>query len=217
MKKELSPRTAELKDLGFNQDDILRYEELLNYRQRWGLINLERDDRVFLKKIEKSLPEIKDIKISSKKSISEKSYFKWLKFNLEEMNKMELKRKNSSDFYVWPLIIELEMALLEKLQPVLGLPDTIKAKQLVPIRVGLVNQFLKNYTPVDNSESFDFDKIINIENEQVSKSWYSLKIGINDDNYFPSYKNDDKKAFTETINTTLETFILDNFPSLSDK
>ena len=45
-------RAEELKALGWTAEDVRKYEELWEYRQRWGAINLERDDRVFLRKAE---------------------------------------------------------------------------------------------------------------------------------------------------------------------
>jgi len=58
LKKELSHRSHELKALGWNQEDLTRYEDLWEYSKRWGLINLEREDRQFLKKAEKLLGNI---------------------------------------------------------------------------------------------------------------------------------------------------------------
>ena len=52
MAKELTHRGDELKQLGWSQQDVLRYIELWDYRQRWGAINLEREDRQFLRKAE---------------------------------------------------------------------------------------------------------------------------------------------------------------------
>ena len=75
MNKELSHRSHELKALGWNQEDLSKYEDLWDYSQRWGLINLEREDRQFLKKAEKLLPKIQNKKASVKKSIEEKSYY----------------------------------------------------------------------------------------------------------------------------------------------
>jgi len=71
LKKELSHRSDELKALGWNQEDLTRYEDLWEYSQRWGLINLDREDRQFLKKAEKLLPKIQIKKISFKKTIEE--------------------------------------------------------------------------------------------------------------------------------------------------
>ena len=50
MNKETSHRSPELKKLGWSQEDITRYEELWDYSQRWGLENLEKEDRQFLRK-----------------------------------------------------------------------------------------------------------------------------------------------------------------------
>ena len=58
MAKELTHRAEELKLLGWSQQDLSRYIDLWDYRQRWGAINLEREDRQFLRKAESSLPEI---------------------------------------------------------------------------------------------------------------------------------------------------------------
>ena len=85
-KRQLSHRSHELKALGWNQEDLTRYEDLWDYSQRWGLINLEREDRQFLKKAEKLLPKIQNKKISVKKTIEEKSYYLWLNFYLDEIN-----------------------------------------------------------------------------------------------------------------------------------
>ncbi|MFM1945597.1 MAG: hypothetical protein RI897_4579, partial [Verrucomicrobiota bacterium] len=50
MQKGESNRAGELKELGWSAEDVRRYEELWEYRQRWGAINLEREDRQFLRK-----------------------------------------------------------------------------------------------------------------------------------------------------------------------
>jgi len=84
LKKELTHRSHELKALGWNQEDLARYEDLWDYSQRWGLINLEREDRQFLKKAEKLLPKIQNKKIYVKNTIEEKSYYLWLNFYLDE-------------------------------------------------------------------------------------------------------------------------------------
>ena len=72
MNKESSHRSHELKAIGWNLEDITRYEELWEYSQRWGLINLEREDRQFLKKAEKLIPKLQPKKTSTKKTIKEK-------------------------------------------------------------------------------------------------------------------------------------------------
>ncbi len=93
MAKELSHRADELRELGWGQEDIYRYIDLWDYRQRWGAINLEREDRQFLRKAESSLPVISKTKLSLKKPLETKSYYRWLRFYLDQMNAYELKDK----------------------------------------------------------------------------------------------------------------------------
>ena len=121
MNKELSHRSHELKALGWNQEDLSRYEDLWDYSQRWGLINLEREDRQFLKKAEKLLPKIQNKKASVKKSIEEKSYYLWLNFYLEEIKIFNESYLPKNQVSVWTLLIEEELKLLKELQPVMGL------------------------------------------------------------------------------------------------
>ena len=109
MNKESSHRSHELKALGWNQEEVTRYEELWEYCQRWGLINLEREDRQFLKKAEKLIPKLQPKKNSIKKSIEEKSYYLWLHFYLDQIksfNKLNLEKEKES---VWVVFLEEEM------------------------------------------------------------------------------------------------------------
>ena len=78
MAKELTHRADELQALGWSAEDVARYAELWDYRQRWGAMNLEREDRLFLRKAEAALPAIVTGKAAAKKSITEKSYYLWL-------------------------------------------------------------------------------------------------------------------------------------------
>ena len=134
MAKELTHRADELKQLGWNQEDLYKYIELWDYRQRWGSINLEREDRQFLRKAESLLPEISRNKASVKKPLKEKSYYSWVQFFLDEMNDFELKEELEVGMRgVWPILLEEELRVIDYYEPVLGLPDTIKAKLLGPI------------------------------------------------------------------------------------
>ncbi len=216
MKKELSPRTIELKELGFGQDDLIRYEELWDYRQRWGLINLEREDRAFLKKLEKSLPKIKETKLSIKKSLKEKSYYQWLKVNLSEMEDLiALEAKGYDKIFIWPEILKIELEILEKYQPVLGLPDTIKAKKLITIRDKIINESIEKYSADCSKIKFDFVRFLDNSAAKSYKSWTSLKEGLENNNVFPSIDEKFVEEFKSNTRVVLETFIKENFPSLS--
>ena len=72
MAQELSHRGEELKGLGWNGPDVARYVELWEYRQRWGAMNLEREDRLFLRKAENALPAILSGRAATKKPIKDK-------------------------------------------------------------------------------------------------------------------------------------------------
>ena len=63
--------------------------ELWEYRQRWGAMNLEREDRLFLRKAEKALPAIVTGRAAAKKSIKDKTYYRWLRFHLDAMTEAE--------------------------------------------------------------------------------------------------------------------------------
>ena len=89
MSKETSHRGDELKGLGWSEADVARYVELWEYRQRWGAMNLEREDRLFLRKAEKALPAIVTGRAAAKKSIKDKTYYRWLRFHLDAMTEAE--------------------------------------------------------------------------------------------------------------------------------
>ena len=174
MKKETSHRSNELKTLGWNQEEIIRYEELFEYSQRWGLINLEREDRQFLKKAEKVLPKIQSKKASVRKSIEEKSYYKWLVFYLDQINQFDESNVSSDLRSVWKIMLEEELKILNELKPVLGLPDTIKAKELSKVRSSLVELAIKDYQAISIDKIFDFNIILSTPVKDGAKNWKSI-------------------------------------------
>ena len=217
MNKELSHRSHELKALGWNQEDLSRYEDLWDYSQRWGLINLEREDRQFLKKAEKLLPKIQNKKASVKKSIEEKSYYLWLNFYLEEIkifNESYVPKKQVS---VWTLLIEEELNLLKELKPVMGLPDTLKAKNLFAIRKQIIEKAFNEYDAQNNNEPFDFINIFNKSKKDVSKSWKSITEKDPDANEsFPIVESKNAEDLRSEINEDLKLFMRENYPSLKE-
>ena len=69
MAKDETSRGAELLALGWTAEEVRKYEELWEYRQRWGAINLEPEDRQALRKAEGLLPKRVAGKGSAKKAI----------------------------------------------------------------------------------------------------------------------------------------------------
>ena len=216
MNKESSHRSHELKALGWNQEDLSKYEELWEYSQRWGLINLEREDRQFLKKAEKLIPKIQPKKISLKKSIQEKSYFLWLSFYLEQINIFDKTNLSINFKSVWGILIQSELELLQKYKPVMGLPDTLKAKGLHKIRTFLIEKAIKEFEAINNKDLFDFDVITNFSEPEISKSWKSI---IENDpeskNQYPVIDNN-IKDFRLVVDEEIDKYMRTNYPSLKE-
>ncbi len=218
MAKELTHRSDELVALGWSQEDVARYAELWEYRQRWGAINLERDDRQFLRKAETVLPKISTGKVSVKKPLKEKSYYRWLSLFLEAMNKAESSfHLEDGDRGVWPILLEEELRTLDYYQPVLGLPDTLKAKAFVPIREQIAARGT-NFSD-ENSKSFEFDfqaPLNDLNTEQKGK-WRPLRDDkfIDETNYIV-LKASKADAFREEVRSEIVKLIKETFPSLAD-
>ncbi len=219
MAKELTHRAEELKVLGWSPDEILRYVELWEYRQRWGAINLEREDRQFLRKAEAALPVISKTKNSIKKPLQEKSYYRWLSFYLEEMKKAEAKLDLPEGTRgLWSIILEEELRLLDYYQPVLGLPDTLKAKSLIPLREEVIAESVTLNESVVKLMKFDFETPLKSLNQDYSKNWKPLREVNTDENenYPVLTSNESLAGFRKEAREQLLTYIKSNFPSLSE-
>ena len=218
MNKESSHRSHELKAIGWNIEDISRYEELWEYSQRWGLINLEREDRQFLKKAEKLIPKLQPKKTSNKKSIEEKSYYLWLNFYLNKLKIFSNLHAPKDMISVWEIIIEEELNLLKKYNPVMGLPDSIKAKELYKVRAILIQNSFNNYEAKNCNVLFDFDiEKISSEEEVIGKSWKSLiESDSSQKDKFPLLKQKNAEEFKIETLKNIEEFMISNYPSLKD-
>ena len=215
MNKETSHRSPELKKLGWSQEDITRYEELWDYSQRWGLINLEKEDRQFLRKAEKLLPKIQPKKISNKKSIQEKSYYLWLNFYFEKINNFRTSILQTSIQSVWEILLEEELKLLDKYKPVMGLPDSIKAKELASIRKNLINSSFDMFEANNSDKLFDFEIVNNPEEQKISKTWKSIIDNTPDENKnFPLIPEEFIEKFRVQVKHNIEEFMVNNYPSL---
>ncbi len=219
MAKELTHRADELKQLGWNQEDLYKYIELWDYRQRWGSINLEREDRQFLRKAESLLPDISKNKVSVKKPLKEKTYYCWIQFFLNEMNNFE-SGENLGDGMrgVWPIFLEEELRVIDYYEPVLGLPDTIKAKLIGPIREELAKKVYEDYQNSIITKQFDFQGSLDIaKSNGENSSWRSLRDGDCEKNQdYPIIDKTCVLEFRKKVNEKLLSFIKGNFPSLSE-
>ncbi len=218
MTKELTHRADDLKALGWSNEEITRYVELWDYRQRWGAINLEREDRLFLRKAEAVLPELPKGKASVKKPIKEKSYYRWLTFYLDEINKAEnnfnLKEGSRG---LWPIILEEELRALDYYQPVLGLPDTLKAKQLDSFREEIILRSISNYPQQIDMFLFDFSEPLETLKKKESTKWRQLREGLSkDEKNYPVLHSDAVEGFRKDVRSELTVRVREVFPSLSE-
>ena len=218
MAKESTHRAEELKNLGWSAEEISRYAELWEYRQRWGAINLEREDRQFLRKAESSLPKISTGKASIKKPIKDKSYYKWVLFFLEAMNKAEITfGLNDDERGVWPLLLEEELRALEYYQPVLGLPDTIKAKKLDTFREQKALEARKIASETGKCMEFDFQSPLSNSGSIDTSKFRPLRDPKSSDiNSYPILSGSELKVFRLKARSAIVMLIKDTLPSLAD-
>jgi hypothetical protein len=209
VRKDETSRSDELKTLGWSAEEVRRYEELWEYRHRWGAINLERDDRIFLRRAEAALPKQLSGKAALRKSLKEKTHYRWLSAFHQAMAGVE--GLEADELAAWAIVIEEELRALDYYQPVLGLPDTLKAKAFAPLREQLVAEIADQ----GRNLSFDFAAALAEFRAQGNKGWKPLRQDDSDSSFpvLPRAVADDfrAKARAELVALTRSTY-----PSLAD-
>ena len=107
-----------------------------------------------------------------KKPLEEKSYYRWLCFYLEAMDKAEKEATIPLGARgQWAVLIEEEIRALDYFEPVLGQPDTLKAKKLDLVREEIIkNSSMKNQDKLTNLD-FDFIAPIKVLQAKEKSSW----------------------------------------------
>lgn len=212
MVKDETSRADELLALGWSAEDVRRYAELWEYRQRWGAINLEREDRLFLRKAEAALPKRLTGKAAQKKSLREKSHYRWLSLYLDAMAHSAAEQQLSAgERGAWAVLLEEELHVLEHYDPVLGLPDTLKARELVALREQLIQQ-----APATREVSFDFQAPLDALRAQETTSWKPLRGDASGDSRYPVLAGEAVDSFRLQVRRELGGWIRQHFPSLRD-
>lgn len=206
-------RSEELKALGWPPEDVRRYEELWEYRQRWGAINLERDERLFLRKADSALPKLQAHGKAAKKATRDKSHYRWLAFYRDATKaappETELAEGEQG---AWPILLEEELRVLDYYEPVLGLPDTLKAKALIPLR----EQWASEAAALGRSLSFDFDAPLEAYKATTKTSWKPLRAEASDPTSYPVLPAEAVPAFRSRVRGAIAAQIRSTFPSLQD-
>jgi hypothetical protein len=209
-KDEIS-RADELQALGWAADDVRRYAELWDYRHRWGAINLEPEDRSFLRKAEAALPKRVSGKAALKKALVDKSHYRWLAFYRDAMlARAEDMQLEAGEQGAWPVVLSAELALLEELQPVLGLPDTLKARELMAVREELVAQVASQGRDL----SFDYIGPLQERKQQERNNWKPLRGDASDNSTYPVLPAGAVESFQVEATRVLGDWMRANLPSL---
>ena len=209
MRKDETSRSDELKTLGWTAEEVRRYEELWEYRHRWGAINLERDDRIFLRRAEAALPKQLSGKAALRKSLKEKTHYRWLSAFHQAMAGVE--GLEADELAAWAIVIEEELRALDYYQPVLGLPDTLKAKAFAPLREQLVAEIADQ----GRNLSFDFAAALAEFRAQGNKAWKSLRQD-DTDSIFPVLPRAVADSFRAKARGELVALTRSTYPSLAD-
>ena len=119
---------------------------------------------------------------------------------------------------VWPIFLEEELRVIDYFEPVLGLPDTIKAKLIGPIREDFVKTALDTYKESIITKQFDFQgALANAKSSGKNSNWRPLRDGEYESNR--DYQILDKSnvlEFRKKVNAKLLSFIKENLPSLAE-
>jgi hypothetical protein len=209
VRKDETSRSDELKTLGWTAEEVRRYEELWEYRHRWGAINLERDDRIFLRRAEAALPKQLSGKAALRKSLKEKTHYRWLSAFHQAMAGVE--GLEADELAAWAIVIEEELRALDYYQPVLGLPDTLKAKAFAPLREQLVAEIADQ----GRNLSFDFAAALAEFRAQGNKGWKSLRQDDTNSD-FPVLPRAVADGFRAKARAELVALTRSTYPSLAD-
>jgi hypothetical protein len=213
-KDEIS-RADELQALGWPAEDVRRYADLWDYRHRWGAINLEPEDRAFLRKAEAALPKRVTGKAALKKALQDKSHYRWLAFYREAMLAHEATQQlHDGEQGAWPVLLAAELALLDELQPVLGLPDTLKARELVAVREALVAQAAQQAAAGGRSLSFDDVAPLEELKQKERTNWKPLRGEASGAGTYPLLSAEAVEPFRAEASRVLGEWMRSHLPSL---
>ncbi len=216
MAKELTHRADELAGLGWSSEDVNRYAELWEYRQRWGAMNLEREDRLFLRKAEAALPVLVTGKASVKKNTQDKSYYRWLRFHLDAMTAAQSAMGLADGAQgAWPILLEEELRLLDHYQPVLGLPDTIKAKSFDAFRELMAEQAAEVSKSGMELKTHDFQAALTTLKEKENSKWRHLREQSGEQPY-PVLLGENVNTFRTEVRQQMTPLLRQTLPSLAD-
>ena len=97
----------------------------------------------------------------------------------------------------------------------MGLPDTIKAKNLFENRKELINKAFSEFEAKNNDHVFNFDDVLNNSEKNVGKNWKSIIEKDPEANKtFPIIDSANIEKLRSAIKEDLSLYMKDNYPSL---
>ena len=97
----------------------------------------------------------------------------------------------------------------------MGLPDTIKAKNLFENRKELINKAFSEFDAKNYDKGFNFDEVLNNSEKDVGKNWKSITEKDPEANTtFPIIEAENIEKLRSAIKKDLGTYMNDNYPSL---
>ena len=112
-------------------------------------------------------------------------------------------------------LIEEEIKLLKELQPVMSLPDTLKAKNIFEIRKELINKAFSEFDAKNNDKGFNFDEALKNSEKDVGKNWKSITEKDPEANKtFLIIDSANIDKLRSAIKEDLSLYMKDNYPSL---
>jgi len=97
----------------------------------------------------------------------------------------------------------------------MGLPDTLKAKNIFENRKELINKAFSKFDAKKNDKCFNFDDVLNKSEIDVGKNWKSITEKDPDANKtFPIIDSANIDKLRTSIKEDLSSYMKDNYPSL---
>ena len=97
----------------------------------------------------------------------------------------------------------------------MGLPDTLKAKNIFEIRKELINKAFSEFDAKNNVKAFNFDEVLKNSEKDVGKNWKSItEKDPNANKTFPIIDSVNIEKLRSAIKYNLSSYMNDNYPSL---
>ena len=97
----------------------------------------------------------------------------------------------------------------------MGLPDTLKARNLFENRKELINKAYSEFDAKNNDKCFNFDKVLNNSEKDVGKNWKSITEKDPEANKtFPIIDSANIEILRSAIKDDFSLYMKNNYPSL---